>query len=277
MGAFLARYARSGAGIAGGVMLILITVAAIAAALLFPGDPHALVGPPLSEPLVGAQYPLGTDRLGRNVLAQLVYGARVTLLVSLAATLAALVIGVLIGTLAGYLGGFVDETLMRVTEAFQTVPGFILALTLVSVMGASVTGIVIAIAVSSWTGPARLVRAEILSLRSRDFVDAYRVVGMNDIEIAFREVLPNALPPVVTLAAVIVANAILVEAALSFLGLGDPNVATWGGMIAEGRAVLRTAPYLSIVPGIAVIVTVIAVNLVGEGINEALSPKRARP
>jgi peptide/nickel transport system permease protein len=274
---FLARYARSGSGVAGAVVLLLVALAAIVAPLLFPGDPHALVGPPLTEPFVAAQYPLGTDRLGRNVFAQLVYGARVTLLVSLAATFAALTIGVLVGTLAGYLGGFVDEGLMRVTEAFQTVPGFVLALTLVSVMGASVTSIVIALAISSWTGPARLVRAEILSLRSRDFVAAYRVVGMNDLEIAFREVLPNALPPVITLAAVIVASAILIEAALSFLGLGDPNVATWGSMIAEGRAVLRSAPYLSIVPGVAVIVTVIAVNLVGEGINEALSPKRARP
>jgi peptide/nickel transport system permease protein len=120
-----------------------------------------------------------------------------------------------------------------------------------------------------------VVRSEILSLRSRDFVDAYRVLGMRPMEIAFREVLPNALPPVVTLAAVVVAAAILVEAALSFLGLGDPNRITWGRMIAEGRSVLRTAPYLSLIPGLAIILTVLAVNLIGEGVNEALAGKRA--
>jgi peptide/nickel transport system permease protein len=271
------RYARSGGGVAGAALLLLLVFAALAAPLLFPGDALAIVGRPLTPPLGDPRFPLGTDRLGRDVLAQLAHGARVTLLVSLASTFGALLIGVAIGTVAGYLGGVVDEALMRLTEAFQTVPGFVLALTLISVLGASVTSIVIAIVVSSWTSPARLVRAEILSLRHREFVDAYRVVGMNGFEIAFREVLPNALPPVVTIAAVIVSASILIEAALSFLGLGDPNVATWGGMIAEGRSVLRTAPYLSVIPGFAVVIAVVAVNLVGEGVNEALSPKRARP
>lgn len=257
-------------------MLALIAMLAIAAPLLFPGDPLAVAGPPMIAPFADAQHPLGTDRLGRDVLTLLAYGARVTLAVSIAATIGALVIGIVIGTLAGYLGGWIDEALMRITEAFQTVPGFILALALVTVMGASVWSIVAAIAISSWTGPARLVRAEILSLRRRDFVDAYRVLGMHPVVIAFREVLPNALPPTITLASVIVASAILIEAALSFLGIGDPNVATWGAMIAEGRGVLRSAPYLSFIPGVAVALTVVAVNLVGEGINEALSPKRAR-
>ena len=153
-------------------------------------------------------------------------------------------------------------------------PGFILALALVSVLGPSLFSVVLAISISSWTGPARIVRSEILSLRDRDFVDAYRVLGMRPLEIAFREVLPNALPPVVTLAGVVVAAAILIEAALSFLGLGDPNRITWGRMIAEGRSVLRTAPYLSLIPGLAIIVTVLAVNLIGESINEALAGKR---
>jgi peptide/nickel transport system permease protein len=273
----LSRFARSGGGLAGAILLGFIAAGALTAPLLFPGDPLAIAGRPLTPPFSDAALPLGTDRLGRDVLALLAHGARVTLAVALAAALGALVLGTVIGTLAGFLGGWIDEALMRLTEAFQTVPGFILALALVSVLGASVESIVAAIALSSWTGPARLVRAEILSLKRRDFVDAYRVLGQHPLETAFREVLPNALPPVVTLAAVIVASAILVEAALSYLGLGDPNVATWGGMIAEGRAVLRTAPYLSAVPGVAIILTVLAVNLVGEGVNEALSPRRARP
>lgn len=270
------HFARSYGGIAGVVVLAFIALVALAAPLFLAADPLAIAGQPMTAPFTDARHPLGTDRLGRDVLTLLVYGARVTLAVSLAATVGALLIGIAIGTLAGYLGGWIDEALMRITEAFQTVPGFILALAMVTVLGASVTSIVVAIAVSSWTGPARLVRAEILSLRQRDFVDAYRVLGMHPLAIAFREVLPNALPPAVTLASVIVASAILIEAALSFLGIGDPNVATWGAMIAEGRGVLRSAPYLSFIPGVAVAITVVAVNLVGEGINEALSPKRAR-
>lgn len=271
------RFARAAGAMPGLIVLAAIIVCALLAPLLFPGDPQAIVAQPLTEPFTDARAWLGADRLGRSVLAQLVHGARITLLTGLAAALAALIVGVAVGTLAGYLGGWVDEALMRLTEAFQTVPGFVLALALVSVLGATTGSIVLAIALSSWTGPARLVRAEVLSLRRRDFVDAYRATGMHPLRIAFREVLPNALPPAITLAAVIVASAILIEAALSFLGLGDPNVATWGAMIAEGRPMLRAAPWLSAIPGVAIVVTVIAINLVGEGLNELLAPKRAQP
>jgi peptide/nickel transport system permease protein len=273
----LARFARSPEGATGALLLALVLAAAGTAPLLFSGDPMALVGPPLLPPFTDAGFALGTDRLGRDVLAMLVHGAGVSLGIGLTAMAAALVLGVAVGTAAGFAGGWADEALMRLTEAFQTVPGFILALALVSVLGPSLTSVVIAIALSAWTGPARVVRAEILTLRRRDFVDAYRVLGMAPLEIAFREVLPNALAPVVTLAAVIVAAAILVQAALAFLGLGDPNLVSWGGMIADGRAVLRTAPWLSAIPGLAIILTVLAVNLVGDGLAEALAPRPARP
>jgi peptide/nickel transport system permease protein len=203
-----------------------------------------------------------------------VHGARTSLVVGLAAAAAALVVGTLIGTLAGFAGGLVDEALMRVTDAFQTVPGFLLALAFVSTAGASLGAIVAAIALSAWTGPARVARAEVLSIRERDYVAAARVIGLHPLTIALREVLPNALPPVTALAAVIVAGAILIESALSFLGLGDPNRVTWGGMIAEGRTVLRSAPYLSIVPGVALVVTVLAVYLVGEGVTTAMARRR---
>ena len=269
------RFRHSGSGVAGVVLLAPIVLAALLAPWLSPGDPQAMVGPALLPPFQDAAYPLGTDRLGRDVLAALLHGASASLIVAGAAGIGALFLGTVVGTIAGFVGGRTDEALMRLTETFQAVPGFILALALVSVIGPSLGSIVLAITLSSWTGPARVVRSEILSLRSRDFVDAYRVLGMRPMEIAFREVLPNALPPVVTLAAVVVAAAILVEAALSFLGLGDPNRITWGRMIAEGRSVLRTAPCLSLVPGVAIILTVLAVNLIGEGINEALAGKRA--
>jgi peptide/nickel transport system permease protein len=273
----LGRFLRTGEGIAGLLLLAPIVLAALLAPWLSPGDPQAMVGPSLLAPFEDLDFPLGTDRLGRDVLAALIHGAGTTLSIGAAAAIGALCLGTAIGTVAGYAGGRTDEALMRLTEAFQAVPGFILALALVSVAGPSQASVVLAIALGSWTGPARVVRAEILSLRSRDFVDAYRVLGMRPLAIAFREVLPNALPPVITLGAVVIAAAILVEAALSFLGLGDPNYVTWGRMIAEGRAVLRTAPYLSAVPGIAIIVTVLAVNLIGEGVNEALAGKRAAP
>jgi peptide/nickel transport system permease protein len=210
------------------------------------------------------------------VLAELVHGTRASLAVGIAAAIVALVIGSLVGTLAGFAGGLIDEALMRVVDAFQIVPAFLLALAFVSVVGASLPVVVLAIALGAWTGPARLARAEVLSIRERDYVAAARVIGMRPLEIALRDVLPNALPPVLALSSVIVASSVLIEAALSFLGLSDPNIVTWGSMIAEGRNVLRSAPFLSIVPGIALMVTVLGVYLLSEGLAEALAKRRAQ-
>lgn len=264
------RLLSSGEGLAGALMLAILLAIALAGPLLAPGDPLAIRGDPLLPPFQAAAHPLGTDRLGRDVLAALIHGARTTLLVAGGAAAAALGIGIAVGTTAGFLGGWVDEILMRIAEAFQTVPAFLLTLALISVTGPRAGTIVLGIAVGAWMQPARIARAEILSLRERDFVAAARVIGMRPLEIAFREVLPNALTPVVSLAAVIVAAAVLIEAALSFLGFGDPNRVTWGSMIAEGRTVLRRAPYLSIVPGIGLVLTVLAVHLFGRGIAQAL-------
>jgi peptide/nickel transport system permease protein len=265
---------RSGEGAVGLAMLAAITLLALAAPILFPGDPLAIVGPPLVEPFTDPTHPLGTDRLGRDVAAALAHGARTSLLVAIAAAATALGIGVVVGTTAGFLGGIVDEILMRITEAFQTVPGFLLALAFISVMGPRVSTVVLAIAIASWTQPARIARAQVLSLRERDFVAAARVIGMRPWEIAFREILPNALTPLLSLVAVIVAAAILIEAALSFLGFSDPNRVTWGSMIAEGRTVLRAAPFLSIVPGVAIVLAVLAVHLTGRGLAAAIRVRR---
>jgi peptide/nickel transport system permease protein len=272
--AFLRRFLRSRRGVVGLVLIAAIALAAIAAPLLFPGDPLDIVGRPLLAPFADGRFPLGTDRLGRDVAAGLVHGARISVGIGLVAALASLVVGIVIGTTAGFLGGRIDEALMRLTEAVQTVPSFILALALVSLLGPSLHSIVLAIAIGSWTAPARLVRAEILSLRARDFVDSCRVVGMGWAEIAFRQLLPNALPPVVALAGIMVAAAILIESALAFLGLSDPNVVSWGSMVAGGRAVLRSAAWLVAIPGAAIAVTVLAVALVGDGIADALAARR---
>lgn len=268
------RFLRTPEAVAGAVILALLAVMALAAPLVFPGDPLRIAGPALTPPFQDWSLPLGTDRLGRDVLAELLHGARTSLIVGLAAAAASLVAGAIVGTLAGFAGGLADEALMRLTDAFQTVPGFLLALAFVSIVGPSLGAVVVAIALSAWTGPARIARAEVLSIRERDFVAGARVVGMHPLAVAFREVLPNALPPVLALSSIIVAQAILIEAALSFLGLGDPNRVTWGGMVAEGRTVLRTAPFLSIVPGIALVVTVLGVYLAGEGAVEGAAVRK---
>ena len=270
----LSRLTHSPTAVIGFAILLALALTALLASLLFPADPLSIAGPALLPPFQNSSLPLGTDRLGRDLLAELVHGARTSLLVGLAAAAASIIIGSIIGTLAGFSGGLVDEILMRITDAFQTVPGFLLALAFVSVVGPSLAVVVLAIALGSWTGPARVARAEVLSIREHDYVAGARAIGMHPLKIAFREVLPNALPPVLALSSVIVAGAVLTEAALSFLGLGDPNRVTWGGMIAEGRAVLRSAPYLSIIPGIALVLTVLGVYLAGEGVVE-LSAKRS--
>lgn len=270
------RLLRSPEGAIGLAVLCLLALTALFAGVIFPSDPLSIVGPALVPPFADSTFPLGTDRLGRDVLAELVHGARASLLVGIASAAVAIVVGSLVGTLAGFAGGLVDEALMRVVDAFQIVPAFLLALAFVSVVGASLPVVVLAIALGAWTAPARLARAEVLSIRERDYVAAARVIGMRPMEIAFREILPNALPPVLALSSVIVASSVLIEAALSFLGLSDPNIVTWGSMIAEGRNVLRSAPFLSIFPGIALMVTVLGVYLFAEGLADALARRRAR-
>ncbi|MBX3596555.1 MAG: ABC transporter permease [Rhizobiaceae bacterium] len=269
------RFLSTGETRAGLALLLPLLAFALLAPAMFPGDPMAIVGEPLLRPFQNSAFPLGTDRLGRDVLAGLAHGARTSLLVGLAAALSALCVGAVIGTIAGFGGRLLDETLMRLTEAFQTVPAFLLALAFVSVIGPSLSSVVLAIALGAWPAPARVARAEVLSIREKDYVAAARVVGKRPAQIAFIEILPNALPPVLALSSVIVASAILIEAALSFLGLGDPNRVTWGGMIAEGRTVLRSASYLSIIPGVALVITVLAIYLLGEGAAKARLAKRS--
>ncbi|AGT09395.1 ABC transporter permease [Paracoccus aminophilus] len=270
----LRRLLTTPEGIAGTLLLALLIGMALSAPLLFPGDPQAIVAKPLIRPFTDAAFPFGTDRLGRDLLAGIFHGARTSLLVGLAAALTAIAAGMVVGTLAGFAGGLVDEALMRLVDAFQIVPGFLLALAFVSAMGPSLGGVILAIALGAWTGPARLARAQVLRLREAEFVAAARVMGMHPAEIAFRQIMPLALGPVLALISVIVAGAVLTESALSFLGLGDPNAVTWGGMIAEGRNQIRSAAYLSVIPGLALVATVIAVYLFGEALSQALMGRR---
>jgi peptide/nickel transport system permease protein len=260
--------------LAGAVILLLMMAAALAAPLLFPAGPWPAVAAPYLAPFGSLALPFGTDTLGRDVTAGLFYGARVSLTIAVVATAAALSIGIVIGAAAGYAQGWVDDVLMRLTEIFQTIPSFIFVIVLVVIFQPSIAAIIGAIAIVSWPPIARLVRAEFMSLRNREFVLSCRLVGVPTIKIIFAEILPNCLSPVIVASSIMVATAVLLEAGLSFLGLGDPNVISWGTMVAMGRPALRTAPYLSIFPGSAIFLAVIAINFVGEALNEALDPRR---
>ncbi|PWT75861.1 MAG: ABC transporter permease [Proteobacteria bacterium] len=267
------RYFRSPVAVIGLVLLLIVIAMAIGAGFLYPRDPLSLAGRPLVWPFTNPRFPLGTDNSGRDIAAQIFHGSRISLLIGGVATVIAVAIGTLIGAFAGYYGGWVDNILMRVTEAFQTLPNFVLLLVLVAVFGSTLGTVTIAIGVVSWPAPARLTRAEFLSLRNREFVLASRTLGMGDLQLILGEILPNALPPVIVYASVLMAVAILLESALAFLHLSDPNVASWGNLIGLGRDVLRAQWYVSAIPGIAVLVTVLAVSLVGQGLNDALNPR----
>jgi len=256
-----------------GVLLLLLVLGmAVSAGWLFPGDPYDMVGPALSWPGAYEGMWLGTDSLGRDIAAGIFYGARVSLLVGFVSAAVAVVVGSVVGAFAGYYGGAIDTVLMRITELFQTIPQFMLAIVLIAIMGPSIETIIIALGAVSWPTVARLVRGEFLVLRERAFVQSCVVVGMSDMRIIFTQILPNALSVISVMSTILVATAILMESALSFLGFGDPNVITWGTMIGMGRDQLRDAWYIIAIPGGALLLTALALNLVGEGLNDALNP-----
>lgn len=267
---------RHPAGAIGLAILLVMVVVAVAGPLLFPGSPWRMVQRPFLAPFAQPGFPLGTDALGRDVAAGLIHGARVSLLVGLVSTLAALAIGVPLGAAAGYFGGRWDDALMRFTEFFQTVPSFALAIVLVAILQPSIFSIIGAIAIVSWPPVARLVRGEVLSLRTREYVQAAIVTGQGNGWIIWREILPNALSPIIVLASLMVATAILLESSLSFLGLGDPNLISWGYMVGAGRTVIRQAWWITVFPGIAILLSVLALNLIGEALSDALNPRLAR-
>ena len=271
---FVRRFARSRSGVLGVAILVVVVAVAALAPVLFPGSPFRRVDRPFSPPF-GRQL-LGTDVLGRDVAAGIAHGARTSLTIGMLATSAAVLVGTAIGGLAGYYGGRIDDLLMRTTEFFQTIPTFLFSILLVAILAPSVWSIIFAIAVVNWPTVARLVRGEFLAMRGREFVQACICLGMTDGRVIFRHILPNCLSPIIVTGSLIVATAILIESALSFLGLGDPNVMSWGFMIGAGRTFLRSAWWLCTIPGVVILLTVLAINLVGEGLNDALSPRLRR-
>ena len=271
MRAFARRFSRNRPALAGLATLLAVIAIALLAPRLYPQSPFALVAQPFQPPFEGHLF--GTDQLGRDLTAEVVHGARTSLAIGLLATAIAVLVGATIGGLAGYYGGRVDALLMRFTEMFQTIPFFLFAIVLVTVLTPTIGSVILAISVVSWPPMARLVRGEFLAMRGREFVLACISMGMTDARIILRHILPNALSSIIVTGSLMVATAILIESGLSFLGLSDPNTMSWGYIIGQGRTALRSAWWVCTVPGVAILVTVMAINLVGEGLNDALNPR----
>ena len=267
-GMFLGNHAA----VAALVVLTGIALVAVLGPWLYPTDPFEMVWAPFSPPGENG-FLLGTDYLGRDLLSMIINGARVSLLIGLAAAVVSIFIGVTVGALAGFYRGWVEEVLMRITEFFQVLPTLLFSMVLVALFGASLPMITFAIGVVSWTAVARITRAEFLRIRELEFVMASRASGVPNGKLMFGVILPNALPPIIVQSALMVGSAILFEAGLSFLGLTDPNVVSWGQIIGSNRQYILDASYTVTLPGLAIFVTVLAISLVGDGLNDALNPK----
>ena len=263
---------KSYSAVTGLIILIGIAVMGFIGPLFYPTDPFDMVWMPFSPP--GADgFLLGTDYLGRDILSQIINGARVSIAIGFSAALVSCFIGVGIGSFAGFYGGWVEETLMRITEFFQVLPTLLFAMVIVALFGSSVLSITLAIGAVSWASVARITRSEFLRIKELDFVLASRSSGSNNMALIFKVILPNAAAPIIVQSALLVGAAITFEAGLAFLGLSDPNVVSWGQVIGSNRVYILDATYTVTFPGIAIFITVLAISLVGDGLNDALNPK----
>lgn len=267
------RFMRYRPGVIGGVFVIVLIVIAVFAPLIAPYSPTEKVGRRADPP--SAEFWLGNDEIGRDVLTRLIYGTRVALIVGIGAIMIAVTIGVLVGAASGYFGGTVDTILSRVVDTLMAFPLLALLVTLSALFAPSLRNVVIVIGVTVWASYARVVRAEVMSLREREFVVAARSIGAGDPRIILRHILPNIVGPVIVLATLDIGSIIILESALSFLGLGvQPPTPSWGGMLSAGRSLLRNAPHIAVAPGIAIMLTVLAFNLLGDGLRDALDPRQ---
>ena len=266
-------FRRNVPALVGTAILFVIVLVTLYGSFLYGGDPYEIVWAPHDPPGATPEFPLGTDYLGRDLIAGLLVGGGPTLVVGAAAAALTMIIGVSIGALAGYFGGWIDNLLMRFTEFFQVLPALLFAMVLVTLFSPSLSMIAIAIGVVSWPQTARLTRAEFLKIKNLEYVTAARAIGAKNGRIIWRVILPNALPPLIVSATLTVGVAILFEAGLSFLGLGDPNTMSWGLMIGSNREYILQAWWPVTFPGIAIFLTVFAVSLIGDGLNDAFNPK----
>jgi len=277
--ALLGRLVRRRTALFGLAVVLLVVVGAIVAPLISPFDPleqdlAQRLRAPGWQDASGRVHALGTDHLGRDILARIIYGSRIALLVGCAAVAISGALGMVIGLVSGYFGGWVDDVFMRLADIQLAFPFILLAIAVIGVLGPSLWNIIIVIGVSSWVIYARVVRGEVLSLREREFVQAAIALGSRDGRVLFRHVLPNAFTPWLVVATLDMARVIVVESALSFLGLGvQPPTPTWGGMLAYGRVYLSTAWWLATFPGLAILITVLGINLFGDGLRDTLDPR----
>jgi peptide/nickel transport system permease protein len=265
------RFRQNRLALIGLAVMTIVVLAGLSAPLIAPHGPFELVGPRLAPPQ--AQYLFGTDHLGRDVFSGILFGARTSLEVGLVSVILSVALGLAIGSVAGYYGRRLDELLMRITEVFQVMPRFFLALVIVALFGADLWGTIFVIGILSWSEIARLVRAEFFTLRDRPFVMAARAYGASDTWIIFREILPNALTAVIVAASLQIPSAILLEASLSFIGAGDPNVTSWGRMLNTAQQYMRQAWWVAAFPGLALSITAISLALMADGINDFLNPR----
>ena len=271
---FLARLRRHPSGLAAGIFIALLLVLALVAGFIPQFDPYSLSNEAMEAP--SARFPLGTDELGRSVLAGVVYGIRVSLTVGFFAALFATVIGIVIGSAAGFYGGWLDTAVMRISEFFQVIPGFILAAVIVAMTGTGLAQIIAVVSLLAWPQVARVMRGEVMRVKQLEFVDAVRCLGLPERTVLVGEVVPNAVAPVLAVGTLIVGQAILLEASLSFLGLSSPELVSWGRMLNSGQRFLFNAWWLSFFPGTAIFVTVLAFNLFGDAVGAVLNPRTAR-
>jgi len=269
---FWNKYARNRPAVVGLAIVLLFAALGLLAPWLATFGPLS-TGPHSFRP-PDATYRLGTDDLGRDILSGVLFGARVSIAVGLLAALTSTVIGVIIGAAAGYYGRTLDDLLMRVTEFFLVIPRFFLVLVMVALFGNSLWHVILVIGILSWPVTARLVRVEFLALREKEFVESSRAAGASDLRIILRHILPNAIAPIVVSGSLQIARAILMEAGLSFLGLGDPNQSSWGVMLYNAQRFLRQAWWTAAFPGFAIFFIVMGFNLVGDGLNDALNPRQ---
>ena len=270
-GSILNMFRTNRAALLGLVLIVLIALMALCAPLIARSDPNALNLIDMRKP-PSADHWFGTDDLGRDVFARVVYGSRVSLMIGFVPSLISLVLGTALGLMAGFLGKHVDAVIMRLADVVLAFPSLLLAMVVMYTLGASLLNMFIALSIINWAGTARVVRAQTLSIKEKEFVEAARSMGVSKLKIVFRHILPNCLPNLIVLFTLDIPGAIMWESSMSFLGVGDPNAASWGLMVSQGKSYAYMCPWLILAPGIAILVTVMAFNFLGDGLRDAMDP-----
>lgn len=270
-GSIVNMFRTNHAALAGLIVILLIVLAAVFAPLVTRQDPKALNLANMRKP-PSAEHWFGTDDMGRDVFARVIYGGRISLMIGFVPSVISLVLGTALGLMAGYMGRHVDAVIMRLADVVLAFPSLLLAMVVMYTLGASILNMFIALSIINWAGTARVVRAQTLSLKQKEFVEAARSMGVGKFSIVFKHILPNCLPNLIVLFTLDIPGAIMWESSMSFLGVGDPNAASWGLMVSQGKSYAYMCPWLILAPGLAILVTVMAFNFLGDGLRDAIDP-----